>query len=123
MAAFPAITPSTRRYGFGMFPVTAVAGFGGGAVRFLHGITRSGINLELGFESLSETEAQQLRDHYRGQDGGYSEFTLPNAIWAGHSSPNNIPPSGAAWIYAEQPSETHRVGLLFDVRVRLLQVI
>jgi hypothetical protein len=123
MAAFPAIIPSTRRYGFGLFPITTERGFGGGSVRFRHGTTRYGVNLELGYEYLSESEAQTLRDHYRGQDGGHRSFLLPNAIWAGHSSPANIVPLGTAWVYAEQPNETHRSGLLFDVTVQLLQVI
>ena len=123
MASFPAITPSKRRYGFGLFPVSIVVGFGGGPVRFLHGDSRYGINLELGYEVLSQAEAQQIRDHYRRQNGGHRAFLLPNAIWAGHSSPTNIVPALTAWVYAEQPNETHRSGLLFDVTVKLLQVI
>jgi hypothetical protein len=123
MATFPAIVPSRRRYGLGLFPVTTQAGFGGGSVRFLHGNRRYGIQLELGYEFLSQSEAQTLRDHYRGQDGGHRSFLLPNVIWAGHSDPANIVPLGTPWVYSEQPAETHRSGLLFDVSVRLLQVI
>jgi hypothetical protein len=123
MTAFPAIVPSTRRYGFGVFPVTTERGFGGGSVRFRHGTTRYGIELELGYEYLSEAEAQTLRDHYRGQDGGARSFMLPNAIWAGHSSPSNIVPLGTSWVYAAQTEEEHLQGLLFNGSVRLLQVI
>jgi len=106
-----------------MFPVTTETGLGGGSVRFLHGPNRYGIQLELGYEYLSQAEAQRLRNHYRGQDGGARSFRLPTAIWAGHSSPANITPTSTAWVYSEQPNETHRHGLLFDVSVRLLQVI
>ena len=123
MAAFPAIVPARRRYGFGLFPVTTESGFGGGSVRFLHGDTRYGVNLELGYEVITQAEAQQIRDHYRGQHGGARSFLLPNAIWAGQSNPDNIVPLGTAWVYAAEPAETHRSGLLFDVTVRLLQVI
>ena len=123
MAAFPAIVPSTRRYGFGLFPVTTETGFGGGSVRFLHGDTRYGVNLELVYETISQAEALQIRDHYRGQNGGARSFLLPNAIWAGHGDPSNIVPLGTAWVYAAEPAETHRSGLLFDVTVQLLQVI
>jgi hypothetical protein len=123
MASFPAIRPARRRYGFGLFPVTTESGFGGGSVRFLHGDTRYGVNLELGYEVITQSEAQQIRDHYRGQSGGARSFLLPDVIWSGHSSPTNIVPAGTAWVYAEQPNETHRSGLLFDVSVRLLQVI
>jgi hypothetical protein len=123
MAAFPAIQPSRRRYGFGLFPLTVETGFAGATTRFRHGTTRYGVNLELGYELLSEAEAQSIRDHYQDQDGGHLSFMLPNAIWAGHSSAGNIVPLGTFWVYAEQPSENHRSGLLFDVSVRLLQVI
>jgi len=123
MASFPAITPAKRRYGFGLFPVSIETGFGGGSVRFLHGNTRYGINLELGYEVLTESEAQSIRSHYRGQNGGARSFLLPDVIWAGHSSPTNIVPAGTAWIYASELDETHRSGLLFDVSVKLLQVI
>jgi hypothetical protein len=123
MASFPAVRPSIRRYGFGLFPVTTETGFGGGSVRFLHGDTSYGINLELIYETISESRTQQIRDHYRGQHGGARSFLLPNVIWAGHSSPDNIVPLGTAWVYAAEPAETHLSGLLFDVTVRLLQVI
>jgi hypothetical protein len=68
-------------------------------------------------------EAQALRDHYRGQDGGTRSFMLPNAIWAGHSSPANIVPLGTTWVYAAQTEEVHLSGLLFNGSVQLLQVI
>jgi len=123
MARFPGLRPSKRRDGFGLFPVTTETGFGGGSVRFLHADNRYGTSLELGYETISQAEARQIRDHYRGQHGGARSFLLPNVIWAGHSDPANIVPLGTAWVYAAEPSETHRSGLLFDVTVRLLQVI
>lgn len=123
MAAFPDLVPSVRRYGFGLFPITTERGIGGGSVRFRHGATRHGIELELGYEYLSEAEAQTLRDHYRGQSGGSRSFMLPNAIWSGHSNPANIVPLGTAWVYAAQTEEDHLSGLLFNGTVRLLQVI
>jgi hypothetical protein len=123
MARFPGLRPSKRRYGFGLFPVTTETGFGGGSVRFLHADNRYGISLELGYETISQAQALRIRDHYRGQHGGARSFLLPSVIWAGHSDPANIVPLGTAWVYAAEPAETHRSGLLFDVTVRLLQVI
>ena len=123
MASFPAIVPTGRRYGFGLFPVTSETSTLGGSVRFLHGTTRYGIELELDYQLISEAEAFQIRTHYRGQDGGTRSFMLPSAIWTGHSSPANIVPLGTTWLYVQQPEETHRSGLLFDVAVKLLQVV
>jgi hypothetical protein len=123
MAGFPPLRPSTRRYGFGLFPLSIESTLGGDSVRFIHGTNRLAIQLELGYEVISEAEAQQLRDHFRGQEGGHRSFLLPSVIWAGHSNPANIVPIGTNWVYASQPEETHRSGRLFDVAVQLAAVI
>lgn len=123
MAGFPPLRPSTRRYGFGLFPLSIESSLGGGSVRFIHGPTRLAIQLELGYEVISEAEAQDIRDHYRGQDGSHRSFLLPSVIWSGHSSPANIVPIGTAWAYAGPPEETHRSGRLFDLGVRLVSVV
>ena len=123
MAIFPAITPAKRRYGFGEIPVTVEAGFAGSYVRFSHGQDRYGVSLDLGYELITQAEAQQIRTHYRVQDGGHVAFTLPNVIWAGHSSPDNIVPLGTQWIYADELDERHLSGRLFNVGVKLLQLI
>lgn len=123
MAAFPALVPSTRSYGFGLFPVTMQPTLGSGPVRFLHGTTRHGVQLQLGYEYISQAERDLLLDHYRGQDGGHRSFMLPNVIWAGHSAPDNIVPLGTAWIYVAEPDIEERSGLIYNAAVQLLQVI
>ena len=123
MASFPAIRPAQRRYGFGLFPVSRESGFAGGTVRFRHATTRHAVNLELGYQLITRSEVEAVRDHYRDRNGGALSFMLPNIIWAGHSSPSNIVPLGTSWVYASEPEETHRSGLLFDLSVKLLQVI
>jgi hypothetical protein len=123
MAVFPSITPSTRRYGFGLFPISSVGGLGGGPVLFLHCDTRYGVQLELGYELLSQSERDALLNHYRGQDGGTIPFLLPDVIWAGHSSPTNIVPAGTSWRYASQPDFDDRNGALYNVPIQLVQLI
>jgi hypothetical protein len=123
MATFPSLTPSKRRYGFGLFPVSSVDGLGGGPVLFLHGATRYGVQLELGYEHLQQSERDLLLTHYREQDGGHLPFLLPDVIWAGHSNPANIVPAGTAWRYASQPDFDDRHGLLYNVPVQLVQLI
>jgi hypothetical protein len=122
MASFPSIRPAARKYGVGMFPITAQTGFGGGNVRFRHGSDRRGVTLELEYVFITDAEAQLLRDHYRGQDGSHRSFLLPAIIWAGQSSPGNILATNTPWKYASELEEQHRSGGLFDVTVKLVSV-
>jgi hypothetical protein len=120
---FPPLEPFTRRYSFGVFPLTNEAGFPGGGVRFLHGTVSSGHELELGYVYLSETEAGYIRRHYRLNEGGYKSFALSHKAWAGHSSMTDLVPSTTKWRYASPPQETHRKAGLIDVTVNLISVI
>jgi len=122
MADFPALIPSTRRYSMGLFPSTAEPTLGHDPVLFAHGADRYGIRLRLTYAILLQAEAQQLRSHYRGQQGGTDPFLLPAVIWSGHSSPSNIAPTSTLWVWDSEPPEDHRSGLLFDVAVELLSL-
>jgi hypothetical protein len=122
MATFPALKPATRRYSMGVYPVTEERGFGGGSVRFNHGTTPHGHTLELGFTALTAAQAKLLRDHYRGQQGGYVSFPLSTEAWAGHTSFTDLVPATTYWRYASAPEETHRTGGYVDVSIALLSV-
>lgn len=122
MATFPSLTPSRRRYGFGLFPISEVGGLGGGPVLFLHGSKRYGVQLELGYEHLQQAERDLLLAHYRAQDGSHLPFMLPNVIWAGHSAPSNIVPLGTSWRYVSQPDFDDRRGMLYNVVIQLQSI-
>ena len=123
MATFPALRSASRQYSMGIYPVTTETGFGGGSVRFSHGATPSGHTLQLGFVALTAAEAKLLRDHYRGQQGGFLPFSLSPEAWAGHSSATDLAPMTTLWVYAQAPEETHKRGGLVDVTVQLQSVI
>lgn len=123
MAAFPALRPASRQYGMGIYPVTTEAGFGGGSVRFAHGATPSAHTMQLGFLDLTAAESKLLRDHYRGQQGGYLPFSLSLEVWAGHTTATDLVPVTTLWVYAQAPEETHKRGGLVDVTVQLQSVI
>jgi hypothetical protein len=122
MATFPALEPATRRYSMGNFPITEERGFGGGSVRFRHSSTPHGHNLELGFAALTQAEALLLRDHYRGQQGGYIAFPLSAEAWAGHTSFTDLVPATTHWRYASQPQEEHLDGGYVNVQLSLISV-
>jgi hypothetical protein len=87
MAVFPAIEPTSRALTFGDYPQLTYAAVSGGNVRFLQGTKRISQVLSLGYQYLSEAEAQQILDHYSGQEGTLLPFDLPSAVWAGYSTP------------------------------------
>jgi hypothetical protein len=122
MATFPALKPATRRYSMGVFPVTEERGFGGGSIRFRHGSTAYGHNLELGFVALTQTQAKLIRDHYRSQQGGYISFPLSTYAWAGHTSFTDLVPVTTYWRYSASPQESHKANGYVDVSVSLLSV-
>ncbi len=123
MADFPALAPASRRYSMGIFPVTTETGFGGGSIRFLHGSTSSGHTLELGYSNLTQAEAKLIRDHYRGQQGGYLSFSLSTEAWAGHTSATDLVPTTTKWKYAAAPEESQKIGGYVDLTVSLVSVI
>ena len=119
---FPALTPVSRRYSAGTYPMTIESGFGGGGIRFIHSTVKSGVELELGYENLTQSEVKLIRDHYRFREGGYQSFLLPNAVWAGHSTATNIAATGTRWKYASVPEETQKSGGYVDISVSLISV-
>lgn len=122
MATFPALRPRTRSYNYGTYPVTNQA-TSAGSVRFLHGPTSTGHGLQLGFLNLRQSEARQIRNHYRGQNAGHVPFPLSALAWAGHSNFNDLVPSTTLWRYAEEPQEVQKNGGFIDVSVQLTAVI
>jgi hypothetical protein len=122
MANFPALTPVGRKYNTGVFTNTLESGFSGGSIRFLHSNIKTGITLELSYFNLSQAESKEIRDHYRGEDGGHRSFLLPAAIWAGQSNVANIATTNTRWKYTAPPEENHKSGGLVDLAVSLVSV-
>lgn len=123
MADFPALSPTSRRYSLGIFPVTIETGFGGGDVRFLHGSRPAGHTLEMTFNGLVHNQAELIRDHYRGQQDGLLMFELSDEAWAGNTFATSIGPLPVLWKYDGQPIEEHIYGDYYNVQVNLISVI
>lgn len=121
--AFPALAPTSRRYTFGVVPVTEEPSLSGGAVRFLHGSDRTNVQLELGYDYITADQAKLLRDHYRDNQGGLGSFSLSAAAWAGHTSQYDLLPSGTLWCWADPPTEEQLSGGLVKVSCKLRSVL
>ena len=102
MATFPALAPRTRSLTLGDIPQQVYSGSSGGDVRFKQGSSYIAQQLTLGYEYLTESEAQQILDHYAGQQGSLLPFDLSAAVWGGYTTP---PVSSVAyqWRYIASP--------------------
>jgi len=102
MATFPALAPRTRSLTLGDIPQQVYTGSSGGDVRFKQGSSYIAQQLTLGYEYITESEAQQILDHYAGQQGSLIPFDLSAAVWGGYTTP---PVSSAIyqWRYTGSP--------------------
>lgn len=87
MATFPALAPRTRSLSLGDIPQQIYKGTSGGEIRFKQGSAYIAQRLTLGYEYITESEAQQILTHYAGQEGSLIPFDLSNAVWAGYATP------------------------------------
>jgi len=87
MAIFPSLAPRTRALSLGDIPQQQYVGTSGGEVRFKQGSDYIAQTLSIGYEFLTEAEAQQLLDHYAGQQGSLIPFDLSAEVWGGYTTP------------------------------------
>jgi hypothetical protein len=87
MATFPSLAPRTRSLSLGDIPQQVYRGTSGGEVRFKQGSAYIAQRLTLGYEYLTESEAQQILDHYAGQEGSLIPFDVSAAVWGGYTTP------------------------------------
>lgn len=122
MATFPSLEPTSRSLSLGNCPQLAYEGTSGDVVNFKFGSDRVGQVLTLGYEYLTETQAQSIIDHYRGQQGFAVSFDLPAAVWSGYTTVP-IPAADYEWRYASEPAIAITSPLSYSIEVVLESVI
>lgn len=121
MATFPSLEPYRRSWDFGRYAITEEPAWATASIRYRHGSgSRLDQALNLSYAYLSDAEAQLIRDHYIGQQGGMLAFNLPAIIWSGLSEPPVD--TGVQWVYASPPEEDQRSGGLYDISINLVTV-
>ena len=102
---FPTVTPSSRSYEPGDWPVKTYTAMSGASVRIRYGNHRTGAALTLGYENLPDATVQEFLAHYDETDGTFKTFTLPAEAqrgWGGASfSPGTH--ATAAYRYSSAP--------------------
>lgn len=123
MAVFPSIRPTGRAYTPGQFPTKTYRGLSGTTVKRVFGNRSFGHSIDLQFENISDTDTKAILDHYYGQFGSYSRFTLPDAVFSGMSATLKgvvQAPTSIAWEYAEPPQVESVFNGRSTVTVRLI---
>ena len=123
--AFPSLTPSTRNYASGYYPVKTFRSQSGSESRILYGSRRTGMTLELQYDNITDANAELFLNHYDETKGSYSTFTLPTAAltgWSGNKDAIDAA-TGNAWRYDNPPQVTNVRPGVSSVQVRLIGVL
>jgi len=105
----PLLTPSSRQYDPGDWPVRTYNAQNGSEVRLLYGSQRFGLTLTLTFSNISDSDAELFLDDYLSKNGTYRAFTFTtdetNALFNGwKGTPVALtPPEGVEWRYDGPP--------------------
>lgn len=86
MAAFPSLTPTSRRFTPGVYPVKVYRTLSGIAARRTFGDLPYGAKLELEYRNVPDATVNTLLDHYHNQTSLNRRFNLSSNVTAGMSS-------------------------------------
>lgn len=103
--AFPTLTPTSREFTPGSWPIKSYNSQSGAEVRILYGSQRTNAKLSLGYENVTDANAQLFVDDFAANIGTLRTFTLPSAVrngWSGSAATLDAPP-GTKWRYEGEP--------------------
>ena len=103
--AFPTLKPTSRDFSPGDWPIKRFNSQSGAEVRILYGSQRTNAKLSLGYDNITDANAQLFLADYAAQYGTLRTFTLPSAAktgWSGSASSIDAAP-GTKWRYEGEP--------------------
>lgn len=113
---FPSMTPSSRSFQMGNFPVKTYRALSGVTVQRVFGNKQLGYTLTLEFKNIADAGSELRRgtgkaidivNHYNDAKGTVEFFAIPDNVFAGmnNSLENKLqrPYSDIAWRYVEPP--------------------
>lgn len=123
--AFPSLKPTARSFDPGDWPIKVFRAQSGVEVRILYGSARTNVQLELTYDNVSDTQAEQFLTHYNETIGTLRTFRLPtatNAGWTGTAASLDVP-AAQAWRYSDSPKVTAVRPGFSSVQVKLVGVL
>lgn len=125
--AFPNLSPTARSVRLGDWPVKSFRAQNGKEYRVVYGDKRTGQELELTYENISDSDANDFVGHYNSSKGTYDTFTIEantRAGWGvGGTTPFDPPSSASLYRYADAPQITSVRPGRSTVTVRLVSVL
>lgn len=91
----------------------------------MYGDKRTGMTLDLSYENMTDSAADDFVAHYDEVKGGFDTFTLPSEVrsgWTGTSSVIDVS-TGNNWRYESPPSITAVRPGFSSVTVKLVGVL
>jgi hypothetical protein len=122
---FPALNPTSRQFSPGDWPVKTYKAQSGAEVRILYGNRRTEMKLELTYDNITDTQANQFLTHFDSVLGTFQTFVLSSAAkigWGSTASSIDVS-TGANWRYASEPQITAIRPGISSVRVNLIGVL
>ena len=123
--AYPSLQPTGRRFDAGDYPYKTFQSQSGKEVRILYGDKRTGMTLDLSYDNIADTDADDFITHYDEVKGGFVSFTLPAAFragWSGDAAAIDAA-TGNQWRYSQPPTITSVRPGISSVTVKLVGVL
>lgn len=123
--SYPALAPTSRSYDAGDYSYKTFVAQNGVEVRILYGDKRTGMRLDLGYDNIADTEADDFITHYDETKGGFTSFTLPAAFRAGWTGNTGAIDAaiGNQWRYDGPPQIASVRPGISSVTVKLVGVL
>lgn len=121
--AYPTLTPSARNFDAGDYPVKTFKAQSGAEARILYGSKRTGMTLDLSYDNIADTQADDFVSHFDEVLGTYSTFALPSAVitgWSGVASAIDASATGNQWRYSQPPQITNVRPGRSSVQIKLI---
>ena len=103
---FPELTPTSRSFESGDFPIKTFKSQSGAETRVLYGSNRTNMKLQLTYANITDAEAEQFLDHYEEVRGTFDTFNLGQTArrgWKGDNSALGAQKTGNRYRYERPP--------------------
>jgi hypothetical protein len=123
--AFPSYSPTSRAFNAGDYSYKKFTSQSGKEIRILYGDKRTGMELELEYENIPDTQADDFITHYDEVKGGFNSFVLPSSFrtgWTGDAAAIDAA-SGNQWRYGSPPDIRSVSPGISSVSVKLMGVL
>ena len=122
----PQYIPTSRSLGLGNFPVKTYRSQNGAEMRLLYGDKRTNMTMQLSYQNVADSVAQEFVEHFIVTEGTFKCFAIGTASRDGWSQADKYMGAsewGNEWRYSKPPQLTSVYPGVSSVTVELVAVI